>query len=98
MSTPTALSACATAQAKPDDVEFKEIEIPARFFPAGGTSRESWPSLYYSNLIRDFLDELTTDTVKNQGNFDDAAHVQEIINAVERSFRERRWVDLPLPR
>jgi hypothetical protein len=22
--------------------------------------------------------------------------VQEVINAVERSFRERRWLDLPL--
>jgi hypothetical protein len=24
--------------------------------------------------------------------------VQEVINAVERSFHERRWVDLPLER
>ena len=32
----------------------------------------------------------------NQGNFAQSARVQEIINAVERSHRERRWVDLPL--
>ena len=32
----------------------------------------------------------------NEGNFDDGAWVQETINAVELSFRERRWVTLPL--
>ncbi|MEA2583326.1 MAG: hypothetical protein QOF33_1411 [Thermomicrobiales bacterium] len=84
--------------ATPDDVEFKELEVPARFYPEGGNPRESWHTLFYSNLIKDFLDELTTDTPKNQGNFDDGAAVQEIINAVEVSFRERRWTDLPLPR
>jgi predicted dehydrogenase len=84
--------------ATPDDVEFKELEVPSRFYPEGGHPRESWHTLFYSNLIKDFLDELTTDTPKNQGNFDDAAAVQEIINAVEVSFRERRWTDLPLPR
>ena len=84
--------------AKPDDVEFKELEVPARFYPAGGSPRESWRTLFYANLIKDFLDELTTETEKNQGNFDDGAAVQEIINAVEVSFRERRWTALPLPR
>jgi predicted dehydrogenase len=84
--------------ATPDDVEFKELEVPARFYPEGGHPRESWHTLFYANLIKDFLDELATDTPKNQGNFDDGAAVQEIINAVEVSFRERRWTDLPLPR
>jgi hypothetical protein len=84
--------------AKPDDVEFKEVEVPARFYPEGGHPRESWQTLFYANLIRDFVDELTTDTPKNDGNFDDGAWVQEVINAVEISFRERRWTDLPLPR
>lgn len=84
--------------ATPDDVEFKELEIPARFYPAGGHNREHWRTLFYANLIKDFIDELTTDTPKNEGNFDDGAVVQEIINAVEISFRERRWTNLPLPR
>src|SRR5215212_3479581 len=84
--------------ATPDDVEFKELDVPARFYPEGGHPRESWHTLFYSNLIRDFLDELTTDTPKNQGNFDDGAAVQEIINAVEISHHERRWMDLPLAR
>ncbi len=82
--------------ATPDDVEFREREVPQRFYPEGGHPREAWNTLFYANLIRDFLDELTTATPKNQGNFDDGAAVQEIINAVEHSFRERRWVALPL--
>jgi predicted dehydrogenase len=84
--------------ATPDDVEFKQVDIPERFYPAGGHPKEDWHSLFYANLIRDFLDELTTDTETNQGNFEDGAWVQEVINAVEASHHERRWVDLPLPR
>ena len=33
---------------------------------------------------------------KSQGDFAQAAMVQEVINAVEISYSERRWVDLPL--
>jgi predicted dehydrogenase len=82
--------------ASADQVEFRELEIPASFYPPGGTKRESWRSLFYANLIRSFLDEILSGGPENQGNFDDAAHVQELINAVERSFRERRWVSIPL--
>src|SRR5713101_2255424 len=84
--------------ATPDDVEFKPLEIPAKFYPAGGSPRESWRSLFYANLIRDFIDEIVAGAGRNQGNFEDGARVQEVINAVERSHHERRWVDLPLPR
>ncbi len=82
--------------ATPDDVEFRELEIPKEFYPVGGHPRESWRSLFYANLIRDFIDEIDEGGERNQGNFDDGAWVQEAINAVELSFRERRWVDLPL--
>jgi predicted dehydrogenase len=84
--------------ARPDGVEFKELEIPQRFYPAGGHPRESWRSLFYANLIKDFIDEILAGGSRNHGNFEDGARVQEVINAVERSFQERRWVDLPLPR
>jgi predicted dehydrogenase len=77
-------------------VEFRELEIPQRFYPAGGHPRESWRSLFYANLIKDFIDEIRDGGERNQGNFDDGAWVQEAINAVERSFDQRRWVDLPL--
>ena len=73
-----------------------ELEIPARFYPAGGSPSESWRTLFYANLIASFIDEILSDGPANEGNFDDGAWVQEVINAVERSFRERRWVALPL--
>ena len=82
--------------ARPDDVEFKELEIPQKFYPSGGHPRESWRSLFYANLIKDFIDEIEAGGPRNQGNFLDGARVQEVINAVEQSFHERRWVDLPL--
>jgi predicted dehydrogenase len=82
--------------ATPDDVEFKQLDIPQEFYPEGGHPRESWRSLFYANLIKDFIDEIQSGSDINQGNFDDGAWVQETINAVETSFHERRWVDLPL--
>jgi len=84
--------------ATPDAVEFKQVEIPQRFYPTGGHPRESWRSLFYANLIHDFIDEIIEGGARNQGNFADGAWVQETINAVELSFHERRWVDLPLAR
>ena len=84
--------------ATPDDVEFKQVDIPQRFYPAGGHPRELWRTLFYANLIKDFIDEILGDSPQNQGNFEDGARVQEVINAVERSHHERRWVDLPLDR
>ncbi len=82
--------------ATPDGVEFKEVDIPQRFYPEGGSKNESWRSLFYANLIKDFIDELTGVSDQNQGNFRDGAWVQEVINAVELSFEERRWVPMPL--
>jgi predicted dehydrogenase len=82
--------------ATPDNTEFRELEIPQGFYPTGGHPRESWRSLFYANLIRDFVDEILDAGARNQGNFEDGARVQEVINAVERSVRERRWVTLPL--
>jgi predicted dehydrogenase len=79
-----------------DSVEFREIDIPEQYYPPGGTKRESWRSLFYANLTRSFADEILGVVDGNEGNFDDGAHVQELINAVERSFRERRWVEIPL--
>ena len=84
--------------AKPDQVEFREIEVPARFYPPGGSKHESWRSLFYANLVSSFITEIQGDGPGNEGNFEDGAHVQELINAVEQSFRERRWVSIPLPR
>jgi hypothetical protein len=81
--------------AKPDAVEFEPVEVPERLFPARGSVREPWPTLYYSNLTANFVDEIVAGK-ENEGGFADAAWVQEVINAVERSHHDRGWVGLPL--
>ena len=82
--------------ASADSVEFRDVEVPERFYPPGGTKHESWRSLFYANLVRSFITEITSGGPENEGNFEDGAHVQELINAVELSFRERRWIPIPL--
>ena len=82
--------------ARPDDVEFREVEVPARYYPPGGSPRESWRTLYYANLTANFASEVLGEIDGNEGNFNDGLWVQEVINAVEISHHERRWVNLPL--
>ncbi|WP_433261099.1 Gfo/Idh/MocA family protein [Actinosynnema sp. CS-041913] len=79
-----------------DDPEFVEREIPAEFFPPGGSSTEDWDSLFYANLCADFTTEILAGGGTNQGDFAQGALVQETINAFEASFRRRAWVDFPL--
>jgi predicted dehydrogenase len=82
--------------ATPDCVEFRDLAVPARFYPPGGHARESWRTLFYANLIASFITEVLDEDDANEGGFGDGAWVQEVINAVERSYRERRWIALPL--
>ena len=78
------------------EVEYIEVAIPDSYFPPGYTPGEPWPAMFYANLVHNFMEEIVNDRDENQGNFAQSAQVQEIINAVEISHRERRWVDLPL--
>lgn len=88
---------CETLKAaSADQVEFRELDIPARFYPPGGNREESWRSLFYANLVSSFISEILSDGPANEGSFEDGAHVQELINAVELSFRQRKWVGIPL--
>jgi predicted dehydrogenase len=84
--------------ATPDQVEFRELEIPQRCYPPGGSRTESWRTLFYANLVSSFITEILDAGPANEGDFRDGAWVQQVINAVELSFRERRWVALPLSR
>jgi hypothetical protein len=43
-----------------------------------------------------FASEVLGEIGGNEGNFDDGLRVQEVINAVEISHHERRWVSLPI--
>ena len=79
------------------EVEYVEVAIPDSYYPPGYTPGEPWPAMFYANLVHNFMEEIVNDTSENQGNFAQSAQVQEIINAVEVSHRERRWVELPLP-
>jgi predicted dehydrogenase len=90
---------CETLRAaKPDQVEFRELDIPARCYPPGGSRSESWRTLFYANLISSFIGAIRGEVAGNEGDFADGAWIQEVINAVEASFRERRWIALPLAR
>ena len=81
-----------------DAVEFRDMPVPDRLYPPGGSSRESWRTLFYANLISSFIGEIRGEVEGNEGDFGDGAWIQEVINAVEHSFHERRWVSLPLAR
>ncbi len=48
--------------AKPDAVEFEPVEVPERLYPPGGSVHEDWPTLYYSNLTANFVDEILAGT------------------------------------
>ena len=82
--------------ATPDHVEFRELQIPARCYPPAGRRTESWRTLFYANLVSSFITEILDGSAASEGDFGDGAWVQEAINAVEQSFRERRWIALPL--
>jgi predicted dehydrogenase len=84
--------------AKPDAVEFEPLTVPRAFYPPGGSPNESWRTLFYANLVSSFIGEILDPSSPAEGNFTDGARVQEVINAVERSYRERRWISLPLDR
>ncbi|NNM32248.1 MAG: gfo/Idh/MocA family oxidoreductase, partial [Gemmatimonadetes bacterium] len=66
------------------------------YFPPGTRLDDPWSTVFYGNLVQDFLEEIVTGGDRNQGNFAQSARVQEIINGVTLSHREARWVDLPL--
>lgn len=82
--------------AKPDAVEFVQRDIPEEYFPPGFTDDDHWGTAFYGNLVHNFCEEILAGDETNQGDFAQSAKVQEIINAVALSHRERRWVDLPL--
>jgi len=78
------------------EVEYIPVDVPDRFYPPKYQDGEPWPSMFYANLVHNFNEEILNGHDENQGDFAQSARVQEIINAVELSHRERRWVNLPL--
>jgi len=82
--------------ARPDAVEFVQREIPTAYFPPGYQPGDAWGTAFFGNLVHNFCQEIVDGGDTNQGDFAQSARVQEVINAVALSHRERRWVPLPL--
>jgi len=76
-----------------DAVEFKEVEIASAALPPGTTLNTPWPELYYRNLVRFFVDEILEGRPQ-ECTFNDGAKSQEIVDAIIKAHRERRWVDV----
>ena len=77
-------------------VKYRELEIPDRYWNPGHQPDDEWPTAFYGCLVQNFLEEIASGGEKNEGNFEQSARVQELINAAELSHREERWVYLPL--
>lgn len=82
--------------ATPDQVEFRPLAVPREYYPPGGSAGESWPTLFYANLVSGLADEVLGTPIVGHADFRAGAWVQEVINAVERSVRQQGWVELPL--
>ena len=78
--------------AKPDAVEYVDMEIPDRFFPPGYEEGQSWDQVFYACLVHNFMEEITSGGPENQGNFIQSARVQKIINMAAKAHYEKRWV------
>ena len=77
-------------------VKYHEIEIPDSYWNPGHQPDDEWDTAFYGCLVQNFLEEIVSGGEKNEGNFEQSARVQELINAATLSHREERWVHLPL--
>lgn len=77
-------------------VKYRELEIPDKYWNPGHQPDDDWDTAFYGCLIQNFLEEIVSGGEKNEGNFEQSARVQELINAADCSHREERWVHLPL--
>jgi predicted dehydrogenase len=80
-----------------ENVEFQPVTLPAADFPPGTSLKTEWRELYYRNLIRLWVGEILEGRPA-EGDFQDGARSQEIVDACVMAHVERRWVDLPLHR
>ena len=77
-------------------VKYRELEIPDTYWNPGHQPDDEWDTAFYGCLVQNFLEEIVSGGEKNEGNFEQSARVQELINAAELSHREERWAYLPL--
>lgn len=84
--------------AEVDRPVFRPLDIPERYKGAPGReddeSRASY-QLYYTALVAHFLAKVRNpEATEDTGGFEDGLRAQEVLEAVERSHQERRWIKL----
>ena len=79
--------------AKPDAVEYVDMEIPRKFFPPAYEEGQSWDQVFYACLVHNFHGgDRFWRTPRTRGNFIQSARVQKIINMASTAHYENRWV------
>ena len=73
---------------------FRPLPVPASY-QKGHDPSVNWPQDYYTALVRHFVARVREqDITEGSGDFSDGLRAQELLEAIERSHFERRWVTL----
>jgi predicted dehydrogenase len=73
---------------------FRPLAVPERYL-AGHDFCLDWPQDYYTALVRHFIQRVRArDITEGSSDFSDGLRAQELLEAIERSHFERRWVSL----
>ncbi len=77
-----------------EDRNFRPLPVPPEY-TAGHDLQTDWPRNYYNALLSDFVRRVRERDLREGGSdFCDGLRAQELLEAIERSFRQRRWVKL----
>jgi predicted dehydrogenase len=73
---------------------FRPLPVPASY-QNGHDPSVNWPQDYYTALVRHFVARVRAqDITEGSSDFSDGLRAQELLEAIERSHFERRWVTL----
>jgi predicted dehydrogenase len=73
---------------------FRPLPVPASYLQ-GHDPQVNWPQDYYTALVRHFVERVREgDRTEGSSDFSDGLRAQELLEAIERSHFERRWVTL----
>jgi predicted dehydrogenase len=73
---------------------FRPLPVPASYLEGHDFSM-NWPQDYYTALVRHFVKRVRArDITEGSSDFSDGLRAQELLEAIERSHFERRWVTL----
>lgn len=73
---------------------FRPLQVPEKY-TCDHDFKLDWPQDYYNALVRHFIQRVRShDTKEGQSDFLDGLRAQELLEAIELSHFERRWVRL----